>query len=198
MLSRMLFQRLEGFDESLPFLEDLRLAASVAKQGDWMLLPAEISTSARRFETEGLWERQVLNAIIVNAHQTGWSEFFTALPGLYRCHAETGRLLLVPLLDSIRTLLASHPPRWRSNFWLSTGRHVAANSWQLFFWLDARRAFLSGLQPAEVATRWTLFYRKRLARAVGLLPVQVLAAALVWIWHRSMLLTLRMLPKETS
>ena len=73
MLSRALFDRLGKFDISLPFLEDVRLAAAVAEVGNWLLLPAEISTSARRFETEGLYERQVVNAIITNAAATGWS-----------------------------------------------------------------------------------------------------------------------------
>jgi rSAM/selenodomain-associated transferase 2 len=188
MLARSLYETLGGFDESLPFLEDLRLAAAIAEQGAWLLLPAEITTSARRFETEGLRERQVVNALIVNAHVTGWDDFFTALPGLYRCHAETGRLLLYPLLAGIRTLLACRPLRWRLGFWLATGRHVAANMWQAFFWLDARRAFLSGRLPAETGTRWTLLFQRRLEWLAHTLPVQLLAGVLVWTWYRALLL----------
>ena len=199
LLSRSDFELAGRFDDTLPFLEDIRLAASVSRQGKWMLLPAEITTSARRFENEGLLRRQVVNAIIVNAVVVEWISFFRELPGLYRCHTETGRLLLFPLLDGIRTLLADFPPYRRLSFWQATGGHVAANSWQIFFWLDVRSAFQKSLQPGAVQLLWTNRFNRYLSHVFCSPPVASLAAATVWIWHRGMLLLCRHLePRITK
>lgn len=184
LLPRPFFQQLGGFDQSLPYLEDIRLAARVALIDAWFLLPAEISTSARRFETEGLYERQVINAIIVNNFVAEWAEFFATLPGLYRCRAESGRLLLYPLLEGIRSLIAHRSPPWRRAFWQSTGRHVAANSWQLFFWLDARRAFRAGKGPEAVETSALDYYRRRLEPLFQTWFAAWLAQLFVRIWFR--------------
>ncbi|MDD5287146.1 MAG: TIGR04283 family arsenosugar biosynthesis glycosyltransferase, partial [Desulfuromonadaceae bacterium] len=110
-----------GFEESLPFLEDIRLVETLGAEVEWQLLPATISTSARRFEREGVLRRQVLNAIIVNSVATGWTEFFHALPGIYHCHTESGRLLLSPLLEGIGKLIAGHDRAWQRLFWQGTG-----------------------------------------------------------------------------
>lgn len=187
LLTRSLYDRLGGFDESLPFLEDVRLAFIIGAEAGWMLLPAEISTSARRFESEGLYERQVVNAIIANAVVCGWNELFSALPGLYRCNDKSGRLLLFPLLDGIRTLLNRHPLAWRLSFWRATGRHVAGNIWQLFFWLDVRRSFRDGALQREFPARWCGFYATWLQPLTRSLATAAITAAAVWLWHRALL-----------
>lgn len=193
MMKRSCFRRAGGFDGTLPFLEDLHLATSIAREGTWLLLPAEISTSARRFETEGLLRRQIINAIIVNAVATGWSEFFRELPGLYRCHRESGKLLLFPLLDGIRTLLDEFSGERRKSFWQATGRHVAANIWQVFFWLDTRRAFYRRLPPDEVELRWTNRFNRYLSPWLCSSPAAAVVATAVKLWHRGMLLLCRRL-----
>ncbi|MBT1070748.1 TIGR04283 family arsenosugar biosynthesis glycosyltransferase [Pelotalea chapellei] len=198
MLSRSCFEDIGRFDDSLPFLEDLRLAKTIARQGSWLLLPVRITTSARRFETEGLLRRQIVNAVIVNAVAVGWNEFFRELPGLYRCHTETGKLLLFPLLDGIRILLASFTPDQRRTFWQATGRHVAANSWQIFFWLDARHAFHSSLPPESVRLQWTNRFNRYCAPFVCSSPVAWVASAAVRLWHRAMLLLCRRLEPVTK
>jgi rSAM/selenodomain-associated transferase 2 len=187
LLSRQFFRQIGGFDTSLPFYEDVRLVLSIEHQGTWMLLPVEITTSARRFETEGLCQRQVVNAIIVNAAVIEWAEFFCALPGLYRCHAETGRLLLLPLMTGIRSLLGDHTRSWLRTFWRATGRHVASNAWQLFFWFDVRRAFRAGKGVNEVEPRCLEFYRHHLAWLFQSAAVAMVAAALVRLWFNWLL-----------
>lgn len=188
MLPRSFFRSLNGFDEQMPFLEDLRFVDAVAAHCDWLLLPAEIGTSARRFEAEGLLERQVLNAIIVNCLVAEWTEFFTTLSGLYRFDADTGRLSLHPILDGIRTLLSCQPGKWRRVFWHTTGRHVAANAWQIFFWLDTRRAFSRGKAPGEVEPCWLRLYERRLKWLFCSLPAALAAAGLVRLWFGFMLI----------
>jgi rSAM/selenodomain-associated transferase 2 len=192
MLSRAFFRLLGGFDEQMPYLEDLRFVDSVASKGSWLLFPAGISTSARRFETEGLLERQVVNAIIVNCLIAGWPEFFSDLAGLYRFNSETGRLSLFPILDGIRKLLARQSTAWRRSFWNSTGHHVAANAWQPFFWLDVQRAFAAGQGSGTVEHRWYLrLYERFLERFFLTRTAATAAALLVKLWHHTMLVKLR-------
>jgi len=189
LLSRRTFERAGRFDQSLPFLEDLRLVAATPPQLHWQLLPASVSTSARRFEREGLLERQILNAIIVNNIEAGWSMFFESLPGLYRsqCHDSAGKLLLFPILDGINTLLKKESAGWQRSFWRSTGQHVAANAWQLFYWLDARRTFRSGKEPEQVQLFWLQLYQTRLEWIFHSLPAAAVARLAVKLWLRWML-----------
>jgi len=187
LLGRNDFEQLGRFDESLPFLEDVRLAALVAERGEWLLLPAEISTSARRFEQEGFYERQVANVIIVNAVAIGWGELLQAMPELYRNSSAGGRLLLFPLLDGVRSLIDGHDREWQRSFWRATGRHVASNAWQLFFWLDVHRSFRSGKGPDGVEPRWFDFYEQRLKPVFESLPAALLAELLTRTWFRWLL-----------
>jgi rSAM/selenodomain-associated transferase 2 len=188
LISRATFNRLGRFDTSLPFLEDIRFAGIVARHGRWLLLPVIITTSARRFEQEGLYERQVVNAIIANAVSAGWNELFTSLPGIYRSAAESGRFDLHSFLTGISTLLEGMSDSWRRNFWRATGRYVSENAWQLFFWLDARRDFTTGMDPGSVQPRWLDFYRKLPARFFATGLAARLAQLAVKIWFRIMLI----------
>lgn len=182
LIDRTTFKQIGSFDESLPFLEDLLLASLLAKRGEWLLLPAEITTSARRFEQEGFYNRQVANVIIVNAIETGWNELLIALPGLYRCDSTSGRLALFPLLDGVRTMISSHDSKWQKSFWQATGRHVATNAWQIFFWLDVHRAFRSGQRVDEIEPVWLTLYERRLKPLFESRPAARLARILTQIW----------------
>ncbi len=187
LLGRVDFEQLGRFDESLPYLEDIRLAAMVAERGEWLLLPTDISTSARRFEQEGFYERQVANVIIVNAVAIGWDELLRAMPDLYRNSGADGRLLLLPLLNNVRGLIDGHDSTWRQSFWRGTGRHVASNAWQLFFWLDVHRAYCTGKGPDQVEPRWLELYERRLKSRFESRPAALLAELLTRIWFRWML-----------
>jgi len=190
VINRTTFDQLGRFDGSLPFLEDVRLAALLADTGEWLLLPADISTSARRFEQEGFYERQVANVLIVNAVETGWNELLTALPGLYRCSGASGRLILFPLLDGVRNMIAGHDRKWRSSFWQATGGHVAVNAWQIFFWLDVRKAFRSGQSVDDVEPYWLNVFDHRLkplfeSRLASGLAGQLTHLWLCWMLYRT-------------
>jgi rSAM/selenodomain-associated transferase 2 len=184
VISRATFEQLGCFDCTLPFLEDVRLAALLADIGEWFLLPADITTSDRRFEQEGFYERQVANVIIVNAIETGWHELLAAVPGLYRCTSDSGRLLLFPLLDGTRTMINHHDRIWQKAFWRSTGVHVASNAWQIFFWLDVRRAFRNGQSQDEVVPNWLTLYEQRLKQLFESRPAARFAETLTraWFW----------------
>ncbi|HIJ95652.1 MAG TPA: glycosyltransferase [Desulfuromonadales bacterium] len=187
LLNRVTLAESGGFDESLLFLEDLRLALDLGRRTEWQLVPALLSTSARRFESEGLLERQILNAIIVNNALAGWTQFFQELPDLYVRHDAGGRLQLRPILAGISRMIDDSSTEWRRSFWLTTGRHVAGNIWQLFFWLDVRRAFRAGTEPGEVRPDWLLFYERRLTLLFESRAAAWLAHVLVRLWLRRML-----------
>jgi rSAM/selenodomain-associated transferase 2 len=182
LLNRTTFSELGGFDESLPFLEDLRLAITFGRCGEWLLVPALLSTSARRFESEGMLERQTLNAIIVNNALAVWTQFFQELPGLYCRHDVSGRLQLRPILAGIRRMIAGNSPEWRRSFWQATGRHVAGNAWQLFFWLDVRRVFRAGKTPRDVEPAWLRFYEQHMTLLFESWLAAWAAQTLVRIW----------------
>ena len=191
LIDHATFEQIGCFDGSLPFLEDVRLASLLAEKGEWLLLPADITTSARRFEQEGFYNRQVANVIIVNAIETDWNELLIALPGLYRCNSASGRLSLFPLLDGVRTMINSHDRKWRNSFWQATGGHVAANAWQIFFWLDVRRTFRSGQGVDEIELFWLNLYERLLKPLFESRPASRLAKLLTRIWLLWMLKTTR-------
>jgi rSAM/selenodomain-associated transferase 2 len=149
LMRRRFFEEIGGFDESLGFLEDERLAKRIFEQGQWILIPAEIITSARRFETEGLFERQVLNALIMNFSYIGWDVFFREVVGIYNAQKESGRLKLLPFFNKIVQLLHKESFKRRIFLWYQTGTYVNENAWQLAYALDVRRNFHAG----QVLTR---------------------------------------------
>lgn len=159
LISMDAFRQVGRFATSFHFLEDIRMADMIAKHGNWLLIPADIFTSARRFESEGLYERQALNAIIASCAELGWDRFFAELPSLYGIHHESKRLDLPRILQGINRLIAEQPVQWQQKFWQDTGRYVAANAWQLFFWLDVRRNFNTS-KDAENSNRWLCRYQR--------------------------------------
>ncbi len=139
MLCRAYFEELGQFDESLGYMEDARLARKVFRTGRWISLPGCLNTSARRFEAEGLKERQTLNALLLNFDVIGFDEFFDAARNAYRSQEKSGRLRLQPFLLEIHRLVRRRGAKEAVRLWYKTGCYVAQNAWQLAFALDCRR-----------------------------------------------------------
>ena len=188
LLTRRFFVETGRFDESYPILEDVRLAQRVAARGRWLLLPAEIVTSARRFETEGLRERQALNALLMNFAAIGWDTFLAELPRLYQSQDRAGRLLLGPVLRFIVGLLRPLRRRERLRLWRETGRYVRANAWQIPLFLDARRHFRQGTPVGQGATPRLNFHDRVFDRLTDNGAGYWATALLVWLWFRMSLL----------
>ena len=91
------FRKSGGFDESCGLLAETRFADRLREQGAWLLLPREITTSARRFETEGMKERQTLNAVIMALAAADRYDIVRSLPDLYREQEKSAKLDLQPL-----------------------------------------------------------------------------------------------------
>lgn len=184
LLRREFFDRVGPFDESLPFLEDVRLAARVSVAGEWLLLPAEIHTSARRFETEGLRERQTLNAILMNFAAIGREAFLLKIADLYRSQDRAERLDLPRLLGEINRLIHALPLRERLVLWYATGAYVRGHAWQIPFFLDVRRRFRAGLPPGEGTAPRLALHDRFIAPLSDHAAGRVIAACLTRLWFR--------------
>lgn len=198
MLRRSFFAEIGPFDESFPLLEDTRLADAVRRGGGWLLLPAEIVTSARRFEVEGLAERQTLNALIMNFAAIGWDDFFRAVSTLYRRQDLACRLRLLPFFRAIRKLLLQLPWRQRFALWYRTGVYVRPNAWQLAFALDAHRNFRRGLPAGGGRTPLLDWFDRWYGPLTDHPPGRLAAAGLVWLWFHLTLQWLRFRDKEVQ
>ena len=148
LIPRDWFQTLGGFDTRMPFLEDQRIAAKVHEHGSWLLLPGELTTSARRFEVEGAKTRYILMAIIMAMYAIDLPQFFDRAPRVYQAQSATGRLLLTPYFRCLHGIMRDLG--WRKSFasWAKVGHFVVGQSWQLFFILDV------ALRPMLGATRY--------------------------------------------
>lgn len=138
LIHRDFLQRLGGFDASLPYFEDQRLARKISAQGRWLLLPGVLKTSARRFETEGHGARLVLMALIVGAEAAGLDDWLSALPALYREQGAASQLDWQPFARALVAHIAALPASRRRAVWQRAGRLVSDNAWQLALALDLR------------------------------------------------------------
>ncbi len=181
MLRRTFFEKAGPFDESITMLAETRFAEVVRNKGEWLLFPDEIFTSARRFEREGLYARQALNAIIMNFAATGWESLIRGLPAIYsvndRCRPGS-------MFPSIGKLVANLPLRKRLSLWLATGAYVSSHAWQIPFFLDTRCNFRRGLPAGRGGHPLLDFHDRFLSRLTGCLPCRLAAAALTWVWFR--------------
>ena len=130
LIRRDFFTRLGGYDETLPFFEDQRLASRIEEQGRWLLLPGELGTSFRRFEREGPLPRYALMGLMMAMDSAGLDAFFTRAPGLYAAQHQAAALDLRPFVALARELLLSQGWLTPHRLWRA-GRFVRANAWQL-------------------------------------------------------------------
>lgn len=181
LLRRSFFVQVGQFDVSLPYLEDEIFVRSVAEQGDWILLPADIQTSSRRFQQEGLLPRQLLNALILTASAAGLDRFLHEAPGIYRLQGEAERLDLLPFLRHIQTLMRQRPWRDGVRTWYRAGRFVRDNGWQLLLlldvWLGGRRQDGYRGEKTPVLQRFELWYD----RLTDHPPGRLLWTATLWL-----------------
>lgn len=136
LIHREYFRALGGFDTGLPIFEDERLAADIFATGRWLLLPGQLGTSARRFESEGAARRYALMALMVAAEAGGLEAYLREVPGLYREQTETRRLRLRPYLVALANHLRALPAAQHQQACERMGRLLRDNVWQLAYGLD--------------------------------------------------------------
>lgn len=130
-----LFKKFGGFDVSCQILAETRFADRLRENGHWLLLPAEIITSTRRFETEGLKERQILNAVIMALGATGREEMLD-FSAAYPAGSCSAKLHLQPFFRDVEQRIKSLEEIERERFWGEIGAYICENAWQIAFWAD--------------------------------------------------------------
>lgn len=186
-LSKEYLQQLQGFDESLDYMEDARLAHKIFDQGRWITLPGRLGTSARRFESEGLKQRQTLNAIMCNFDRIGLHSFFSAARQAYQQQERASTLNLGPFLKIIHRLSIAEGPRQALRYWLDTGSYVAENGWQLAFQRDCRRNRDAGYPPGSGSHNILKRYDQQISPLINSLPARVATALLTLLWFYGLL-----------
>lgn len=198
LMSRETFQHVGHFRENLPVMEDTDFAERLRRIGKWVLLPSEISTSARRFETEGLWQRQLLNALIMCFRSIGWEAFFADAIAVYRQQGSGGALRLRPFFRQIKRSMRRLPLKQRLGIWYRSGSYVLRHAWQLAFALDARRSFAKAIPPGQGKLRWVGLFEP-LFNLLTNNPLGRLAATLLlWLWFYSTWLGLLIVERPAS
>ncbi len=184
LMSRSFFEQVGPFREDLPVMEDTLLAEKIRSYGQWCLLPGEILTSSRRFESEGIVARQTLNALMMNFLAIGWTGFFARAPDLYRQQDRAQPLQLRPFFRLIDQLLRQMSFEQRFVIWRETGSYVRSQAWQLGLVLDCRKhqphRFLEGEDP--VKGRWLNWFDRWFDPLTDNFVGRSLTALLVRIW----------------
>ena len=198
LMSRRFFEEVGPYREDLPVMEDTLLAERVRREGRWMLLPIELKTSARRFQTEGFAERQILNALLMNFLAVGWDDFLRSAPALYRQQTQTAGLRLLPFWREISRMLKDLPLRRRLGIWYATGRYVRSQAWQLIFYREVRRCFLAGVSVSRVDAGGVRRFRKWFDPLTCNPAIHGLTALLTWAWFKVTYFRLKCKPSEAS
>lgn len=180
LISKFFFRQLGGFDESLPFLEDQRIAEKIRNEGEWITLPGYLGTSARRFEAEGFYRRYILMGMMMGFYSIGAQSFFVRAPEVYRVQQDTGKLYLSPFFCLVRRMMYEE---WGvsgtiRNFYL-LGKYIMQNSWQMFFFLDV------GLQKKFETRRYQFlnFYARILAPFTNFALFNAVTGLFCFIWY---------------
>jgi rSAM/selenodomain-associated transferase 2 len=184
LLSSQLFNQFGPFDETAPISPESHLADQLRRSGRWLLLPAILQTSARRFEVEGLAARQTLNALLMSCAAVDWREFFSRAADVYRCQDHSAPLNLHPFLELIQQLLDAMPVQKRREFWLATGSYVRNHAWQIPFAQDARRAYRKGIPVGQGATPWLRIHDRWFDLLTDNHFGVLAAAGLTWCWFQ--------------
>jgi hypothetical protein len=186
-LARDHFRGLGGFDETLPFFEDARLSAAVARTGCWTTLPGLLTASARRFETEGLARRIAANTLLRATAAMGMEPFLAQAPDLYRAAGEDAperRLAVAPLCRAAHRHLPRGGMRAWGKRWLAAGGFARENAWLLAFWRDCRRNWRASVPAGEAraprADRWEKRFAAGAGGRLGRAAFAPLAAALFY------------------
>jgi hypothetical protein len=173
------FDQVGPFDESLPFFEDARLAPKIAGAGQWLLVDRTILTSARRFQTEGVTARRLLNALVMVWGRTGCDALLADFPGIYRQQRQADALDPAPFIAAYRTFVDRLPPEERRRHRQRLGEYLAGNLWQLPLMVDCRHEYRRGLPPGS-SPRLLRLTEPWLERLAGRAPLQWL---LLLIWQ---------------
>ena len=159
MIGKETFYTFGAFNSRFAFLEDQFFSATVFQKGRWQLLPEKITTSARRFEEEGLFKRMFLNAVIMDVFLLEWWSYLEEARGIYSApKAKKNILLLTPYISLIVRLLWREKNSWDKLY--RGSQFVKDQLWQVFFYFDVRRRFKDRSYQENICLS---FYDKNIA-----------------------------------
>ena len=184
LLSKDFFRQLGGFDESMPFLEDQRIAERIRSTGELITLPGCLNTSARRFETEGFHRRYILMSMMMGLYSVGAKQFFARAPGVYRAQRDAGKLFLSPFFGLIwRMMFDEWGFAGTLRLFYLLGRYIRQNSWQMFFFIDV------WLRPHLAVGRYPflIFHDRIFARCTNLRVLDALTGIICFVWFMGVL-----------
>lgn len=182
------FDALGQFDESLPYMEDARIAAKIKKDHNWITLPGHIETSARRFESEGFAKRQILNSFLCNFNAMNEPDYFEKARDIYKQQDQTSTLKLRPFLKLTHNFMYNNGLKQAIHRWYETGTYIANNTWQLAFAIDCRKNRKLGLEPNADEPAALEFYDKYLARITHWPITRVIISLVTIVWFYSLFL----------
>ncbi|MFV2056864.1 MAG: glycosyltransferase [Thiohalomonadales bacterium] len=188
MISAEFFKTVGCFDDSLHFMEDARISNRIFAQGQWFTLPGTLHTSARRFITEGLIERQILNSLLCNLNYLGLLNNFEQAQSAYRTQAQTQGLRLRPYLQTIHQLMFAQGFKQAICWWYRSGAYVASNAWQLVFNLDCKRHFALNDRATQVEAIKLRRFDKYCSWFFRLGIVKAITGVLTMIWFYRLML----------
>ena len=195
LLRKSFFEEVGPFDNDVPIAEDTRLAERIRAGGSWMLLPVVIWTSARRFEVEGLRERQTLNALIMNFTAIGWDVFFEQVKDVYKNQSDSEKLDMMAFFALIDRLNREASFSQRLSTWYKTGVYVRPNAWQLAFLKDIKVNFARQVPVDDVILNNLAFHDRWFDRLTNNLIGKCIAMVGTWVWYR---LTVRYFSRQES
>ena len=184
LLRKRFFEEVGPFSVVAPIGEDTLLAERIRSRGEWLLLSDEIWTSARRFESEGLNDRQTLNALLMNFAAIGWDRFFREARDIYSQQVNAKRLDLSPYLALIDRLNRETPWPQRLKRWYRTGEYVRPNAWQLAFLADVRAACRRDLDIDDLQTPRLNCHDRWFEKLTGNFLGNIIAMFGTWVWFR--------------
>ncbi|WP_321531963.1 glycosyltransferase [uncultured Desulfuromonas sp.] len=150
MLHRTAWHDLNGYDETLPVLEDVELVERISRSGRIICLPGTLVTSSRRYEEEGRHCRQFLNAVLLLIFASDQRSLLPVAMGSYRSDRGIVRTL-IGLFQRLGQLPLS---AWWS-FWYGCGSAMVRYLWVVPFRLYWWRGSSSRLGQ-KLVRRWNV------------------------------------------
>ncbi len=159
------FRQTGGFDAQCHILSETLFADRLRRNGEWLLLPEEIITSARRFENEGMKERQALNAIIMGLAFAGKYDLLAKIPELYRNDHQRSKMGFGRLFDRVKEMIDELPEHDQSAFWGEIGLYLGNNAWQFALLMDEILRYCRIGRESNQENRILSLYEKHLEKA---------------------------------